>query len=447
MRVLVSILLIALLASSTEAQVLDARRLGMGGVATSDNGSSHTANVAFRAVPKGTTWGSIPLPIGVVQYFQDTPTFDPSDPDFNVFEILDLAANPPMTWALSSPDPVSGDISIFIAKDSLQVDLADVQKAIPSESVKYGGTFHLFGIGKRFGSFFVQFNPLIHVRNEFDLSDRIRAALGEAEPFAPSTRYGLTDNGVAQAALSYQAGYAFRALHSAARSESANADPRRSGTRALYVGAAPKYLMGLAYGRIQSDAGITTGDTLFGSNDPVTVDLTGNTRHAAIGGSSGMGHGYGIDVGTVFFWRNFEVGLGVTDLGSRIHWSTTRSLMSYDDSLNEFTSVKQAKGEGFWSEIPATATLNVAKRLGPTTLAADVVKNDLYVGVHAGAETWFGPLAVRGGTYRDSNDRWQFTGGAGFRFGGIGIDAALGTNQRNVEEARALELCTSLTIY
>ncbi len=419
----------------------------MGGVATSDNGSSSTANVAFRAVPKGTTWGSIPLPIGVVQYLNDTPTFDPDDPDFNVFKILDLAANPPMTWALSKPDAVSGDISIFVAKDSLQVDLADVQKAIPQESVKYGGVFHLFGIGKQFGHFFVQFNPLIHVRNEFDLSDRFRAALRNAEPFAANTRYALEDDGIAEAALAYQAGAAFRALHAAAPAESAGADPRRSGTTALYVGAGPKYLMGLAYGQINSDGGVTTADTLFGSSNPVAVDLTGHTRHAAVGSQSGMGHGYGADLGTVLFWRNFELGLGVSDVGSRIHWSTTRNLLAYDDSLNEFTTVKEAKGEGFWSTIPYTATLNVAKRMGPSTIAADVVKNELYTGIHVGAERWFGPLAVRGGAYLDSNSRWQYTGGAGYRFGGIGLDWALGTNQRNVEEARALELCTSLTIY
>jgi hypothetical protein len=447
MRLFLSILCGLLLAAPAEAQMLDARRLGMGGVTTSDNGSSSTSNVAFRAVPKGTTWGSIPLPIGMVQYFKDPPTFDPDDPDFNVFEILDLAANPPMTWALSRPDAVSGDISIFVAKDSLQVDLADVQEAIPQESVKYGGVFHLFGLGKQFGNLFVQFNPLIHVRNEFDLSDQFRAALRNAEPFQANTRYALEDAGIAQAALAYQAGAAVRAFHAAAPAESAGADPRRSGTTALYVGAGPKYLMGLAYGEIDSDGGVTTADTLFGGSNPVAVDLTGRTRHAAVGSSSGMGHGYGADLGAVFFWRNLELGLGVSDVGSRIHWSTTRSLMAYDDSLNEFTSVKQAKGEGFWSTIPYTATLNVAKRMGAMTLAADVVKNELFTGIHVGAERWFGPLAARAGTYRDSNDRWQYTVGAGYRLGGIGIDAALGTNQRNVEEARALELCTSLTIY
>jgi hypothetical protein len=205
--------------------------------------------------------------------------------------------------------------------------------------------------------------------------------------------------------------------------------------------------MGLAYGQIVSDAGVTTGDTLFGSSDPVAVDLTGVTRHAAIGGSGGLGHGLGADLGTVLYWRNFELGIGVTDVGSTIHWSTTRNRLVYDDSLNEFTSVEEAKGAGFSSRIPSTATFNLAKRIGPTTLAADVVRNELFTGIHVGAETWFGRVALRGGTYRDSNERWQFTGGTGFRFGGIGLDTAVGTNQRNTQEARAVELCASITLY
>ncbi len=447
MRLFAGILLCALLASPAGAQVLDARRLGMGGVATSDNGASSSANVAFRAVPKGTGWTSIPLPMGIIQYLSNTPTFDPSNANFNVFSILDLAANPPMTLALSNPASVSGDIAIFVAKDSLQVNLADVRKAIPRESMKFGGVYHPFAIGKSFGAFFVDVGPLVHVRNEFGLSDKFRAALRDAQPFTPNTRYGMNDDGVAQAAISYQVGYAIRAFHAAARAESASADPRRNGATAVYLGGAPKYLMGLAYGQISSNAGVTTGDTLFGSSNPVAVDLTGITRHAAIGGAGGMGHGLGIDLGTVLYWRNFELGVGVTDVGSMIRWSTTRNRLVYDDSLNEFTSVKEAEHAGFSSRIPSTATFNVAKRVGPTTVAADVVRNELFTGIHMGAETWFGPVAVRAGTYRDSNDNWQWTGGTGFRFRGIGLDTAVGTNQRNTQEARAVELCASITLY
>lgn len=419
----------------------------MGGVATSDNGASHGSNVAFRAVPKGTTWGSIPLPIGIVQYVKNPATFDPSDPKFNVFELLDLAANPPMTWSLGNRESVSGDISIFVAKDSLQVDLADIQRAVPNESMKYGGVYHLFGIGKRFGSLFIQVNPILHIRNDFNLSDQLRASLRYAVPFVGNTRYGLNDDGVAQTAIAFQAGFAFRALHGSSLRESDLPDPRRNGATALYVGAGPKYLMGLAYGRVGSEGGITTGDTLFASSNPVAMDLSGTTRYAAVGGSGGMGRGYGADLGAVLFWNNFELGVGVSDAGSQIHWSTTLNRFAYDDSLNKIVNVVESERDGFWSRIPATTTVSIAKRIGPTTAAADVVENELHTALHVGLETWFGMLALRGGTYRDTNARWQWTGGTGIRFGVIGLDAAVGSHSRNVEEERSLELCTSLTIY
>jgi hypothetical protein len=58
-----------------------------------------------------------------------------------------------------------------------------------------------------------------------------------------------------------------------------------------------------------------------------------------------------------------------------------------------------------------------------------------------------GVFALRGGTYRDSNGRWQFTGGTGIRFGGIGLDLAVASHSRNIEESRAAELSASLTLY
>src|SRR6476661_7534489 len=66
--IILGLLAAASLATPADAQMLDARRLGMGGVATSDNNASRTANVAFRAVPTGQGSRSIPLPIGLIQY-------------------------------------------------------------------------------------------------------------------------------------------------------------------------------------------------------------------------------------------------------------------------------------------------------------------------------------------------------------------------------------------
>jgi hypothetical protein len=436
-----------LLPDGGAAQMLNARRLGMGGVATSDNGAAAAANIAFRAVPRGSGAASIPLPIGLIQFAGDTPTFDPDDPDFNIYEILDLAMSPPFTWKLSGPDPASGDVSIYLAQDSLRVDLRDVRRVVPKEPMRTGGVYHLFGIGKRFGSAFVHVSPLLHVRNTFDLGPGLRSALRDAEPFTSNTRYGLEDEARAQAAVAFQAGLAFRAAYVPGPLEEETDDPRRNGATALYVGAGPKYLWGLAYGDAKGVGGLTTGDTLFADNASVDFDAVSRTRHATIGGDGGSGSGFGSDVGAVLFWNDFELGVGVNDFGSQIRWNTVVREHVYSDSTNEFVTTTLARDEPFTSRIPVTATVNAAKRFGPTTVAADVVDNDLATCLHAGVEHWSGRFALRAGTYRDPNRIWQWTGGTGVRLGSVGLDLAVASHSRNIEEERSTELSASITLY
>jgi hypothetical protein len=433
-------------AASSGAQILDARRLGMGGVALSDNGGG-SANVAFRAVPRGEATGSIPLPLGLIQFASDVPTFDPNDSTFNAFEILNLALNPPLTLTLSGPNEASSDIAIYVAQDSLQIDLQDVRRIVPKRPTRTGGVYHLFGIGKSFGPAFVHVGPLVHVRNSFDLSPQLRAALRDAEPFVGDTRYGLSDEARAQAAVAFQAGVAFRAVYAPGTREEETGDPRRSGATALYLGGAPKVLWGLAYGDARGSGGLTTGDTLFGNNTSVAFDAVSRTRHAAIGSDGGSGFGYGSDVGAVLFWNDFELGLGLNDLGSQIRWDTVVREYAYDDSTNDFVTTTLARDEKFTSRIPLTTTLSAAKRFGATTIAADIVEDDLSTKIHAGVEHWTGRLALRAGSYRDANRIWQVTGGTGVRFGGIGLDVAVATHSRNIEESRSTELSASLTLY
>jgi hypothetical protein len=298
-----------------------------------------------------------------------------------------------------------------------------------------------------FGKAFIQVSPLIHLRNELTLDDKLRNALRDAEPFTSNTRYGLTDEGKAQAAIAFQAGYAFRAFHQASEAEKEMPDPRRNGTTALYVGGAPKYLLGLAYADAHSVAGVTTGDTLFSSDNPVTFDMDTQTRTAVVGGDGGTGTGFGSDVGTVLYWHNFEFGVGVNDLGSQIRWKTRVRRHVYDDATNQFTTTDIATDEKFVSRLPVTTTVNVAKRIGRTTIAADVVDGDLRTTMHAGAELWFGMFAVRSGMFYDQNKMMQFTGGGGYRFGKIGLDLAIATNSRNIESERGAELSASLSLY
>ncbi len=441
-------------APGARAQILDARRLAMGGVATSENKASLASNIAFRAVPSGIQTRSIPLPIGLFQVLHDRPTFDTNDPDFNAFELLNLVTNPPLTLSISKPDEISSDISIFVARDSLRVDLEDVQRAIPEDGWALGGVYHMFAIGVGVKNFFVQVVPTVHIRNEFTLDDALERALKDAEAFTGNTRYGTHEEGEAQQFVAWQVGAALRPVYhlpSDANEEDqddplAN-DPRRNGATALYVGGAPKYLWGLAYGSVKGTAGITTGDTLFGSGDPVAIDMAVRMRHSAFFDNKPPGSGFGADVGAVFFRKNYELGVGVNDLGSQIRWKTTVLDHVYSDSTNAFTTTVVGRNEEFTSRVPVAVIVNAARRSGSMTLAADMVASELKTQIHVGVERWMGMWALRGGSYRDQNGRWQFTGGSGVRFGNVGLDVALATHSRNVEEERSGELCASFTLY
>ena len=160
-----------------------------------------------------------------------------------------------------------------------------------------------------------------------------------------------------------------------------------------------------------------------------------------------MGSGFGSDVGTVLYYRNFEFGIGLNDFGSQIKWKTRVRRHLYDDVTNEFTTTVEARDEEYTSRIPVTTTINVAKRIGRTTIAADVVDGDLRTTMHAGAELWFGMWALRSGIYRDQNQMAQFAGGAGYRFGKLGLDLAIATNSRNISRERGAELSASLSLY
>ncbi|HEY6572330.1 MAG TPA: hypothetical protein VI198_03335 [Candidatus Eisenbacteria bacterium] len=439
-------------APNAPAQTLDARRLGMGGVVTSDMGAAEGANIAFRAVPKGRGHRSIPLPLGLIQFVADPPEFDSDSPDFNVFEIADLVMNPPLTLSLSRPDPVSSDVHVYVAQDSLSIDLEDLRRIVPESSLQNGGVTHLPGISVGFRKAFVGLSPIVHVQNQLDLDRAFRAVLRDAAPFTTRTRYGLADVGVAQGAIALQAGVALCALNVSApgkgeEEDEGDEDPRRNGATALYLGAAPKYLYGIVYGDVRGVAGATTGDTLLGSGDPVALDVAGRTRHAVTGGDGGSGHGFGADAGAVLYYRNFEFGIGFNDLASEIDWNVTERTHVYSDSLDEFTTTTTAVDRDFTSRIPVTTTINVARRFGDTTIAASIVDGPLSTSIHLGAEMWMGMLAVRAGTYRDTNDIWQVAGGGGVRFGKLGLDLAVASHQRYIEEKRAVELAASLTLY
>ena len=436
-----------LVACPVGAQVLDARRLGMGGVVLSDGGGSSSQNVAYRAVPHGGDLGhrSIPLPLGLIQFAANHPTFDSKDSTFNAFELANLAFHPPFLIQLIKPKALESDLVIDVARNSLTVDLGDLQRLFPKSETHLGSVLHAPTIDFGFRNLFVGLGPEIEARNSMKLDPNLQGALGDAQPFRPNTTYGTDDAIRGQAAAAIFGGVALPLVKLTAGVE--NGDPRKGGV-ALYGGVRAKYLRGIALLRADTHATFTTADTIFGTNNPLSVQYVSDVRKTG-NGQIGGGSGVGFDLGAVLFVDRLELGLGVNDLAATIHWDKTDlDRFTYDSVADNNLKTSLEHDAKYKSTFPFSGAFNVAYRSGSTIFAGTLERNvnGQYL-PHVGIERVVGIIPVRAGGYLDSHKLPQFTAGSGLKFGSVGLDVALATVSPGFTESRGVDLAASITLY
>jgi hypothetical protein len=435
-RVLVLSLLILMAGGGlARAQMFSARRMAMGGVILAGGGlGGDAANVAYRGVPPAPNSGSgITLPIGVIPLLANPPELDSDAPDFNVYELANLAYNPPWNLQLISPEAPANDITIAVGKNHLAVDLGDMKSIFPGAQGKLGSVMNGPAPGFGVRRFFLAAAPLVFYQNDLSYNGPLRDAI-DGDEFLPNTEYEMLDHGRGLAAVGVHLGWAGPLVKTG--------DPRAGGT-GLYAGARLKLMRGLAYAEADNVVSFVTADTLFGS-DPVDVRYAG---HYYDTGPDGGRLGRGLDLGAVWLGAGFEVGLGVNDLGTRFDWRVRESVAYSDTASGEYVQQVIARGRSHASTVPVTVAANAAARAGRFLLAADVVRGVNATTGHAGAETWLGRYALRGGAFLDPNQIVQFSVGTGVRFGRLGLDLALATNSRNLSRERGLELGAGLALY
>jgi hypothetical protein len=414
----------------------------MGGVMLSEYPGAQNRNVSFRAVPKGKVHESIPLPLGIIQVLASPPEFDPDKPDFNSLEIAELATNFPVFLRIKKPDIVSDDIVMDIAKNRLAIDLGDIAQVVPEESFKLGGILDQPEGGISIRGFFAGISPLVVAKSDFSLSPSLRDALREGHDFLPSTSYYMKEDAEAQAAAALGFGYA-RQLN--ALLDGQKEDPRLSDKFAIYAGGRFKYLMGFAYAKATPIVSFTTGDTIFG-NEPLKLDFESLITKSLPEAFGVMGNGTGLDLGISAFREGYEVGLGLTNVATKIHWKADRELHVLEDSTNDVVKHTIAEGFDYTSSVPLLVILNAAKRWRGNTLAFDIEKGITRTTFHLGAETAVRTVAVRTGTWLDANGKLQFSAGAGFRLWIMGLDMALLTSSSVLTGERAIDLALSLSL-
>jgi len=413
------------------AFTIDARRMAMGSAVAPGGNDLAVANVAYQSMParRSDRGFVVPIPLGLVQLASDFPTFDASDPTFDVLRITHLALNPPFFLELKEPEALNGDISIAIARNSMSIQSQDLQALLPQEPIRVGSVYSrpLFGLGLMGARTY--FAPVMHLEGRMSLDDPLYGVLAHGQPLLPNSQYGVTADGATMAGSSFNVGY----------SEGGWGHTNGDG---LYVGAYAKYILGFGFGAERAQFGLATADTIFGDQDPLDVTYEGWTRYSRFGH---FGNGYGFDVGVAYRLGAVDLGLGVRDLGSNVRFGNTEVQHSYmDEATGDITSETLATGEAYTVRLPSQTTLNVAWTGQRTTLAADLTTSRWGTRVHAGAERRVGWVALRGGLLTDDRNELQYAGGVGLGLSHLWIDLGLQTHAFAVTGERGLTLGTSL---
>jgi hypothetical protein len=426
----------------------DARRYGMGGVSLSRDGNVRRYNPAYRAVKNrsnvsGAPKFSIPIPLGLIQFFKDhpinqlgdDPMFNPDSAAFNPFELMNVIFNPPIFYEVRKAPTPTNNVEFTLGRNQLILNLGATRVLVPEQKFGLGTTSRLLDMGFGFAGFNVGVMGFLQYDVGFTLDSTLRQFLTDTTVGAqPLTNYTALGDGVAQAGLAPTIGYAGRVLRGAGGDDSDDG---------FYIGGALHYYLGATYARGVGPAGFTTGPVVLGSTPAPLLDanlLTSNKPN---------GHGIGGDVGVAWISGPFEVGLGANDLGAELTWSDTKiQRFVFDTAGDSISTSVIANHVETKTKLPITYVANAALRMGTgTTVGADVVNSGRGTVIHAGVEQRTGPFALRGGVSRDQRKKMQFGVGGGLRFGAIGLDVGLWTHSNSFATKRGITMATSISVY
>ena len=446
-------LLVVGAAVPAEAQLsFDARRLGMGGVQLGRGGSLSRYNPANRAVPAregagGSPKATIPIPLGLIQFFGGHPIgdifdgddslFNPNSSQFNPIEIANLLFHAPIYLEVKEIVPPVNDVEFTIGKNVLIMDFGNTQRVIPADEFGLGGSNRLLDIGFGIKGVRVGVTGWMQYDVGFRLDSNLLKVLKLADSVRANATYRILSDGIAQAGIAPTIGYAGRIAGDS--------------TRGLYVGANLRYYLGGGYGSEDGGAGFQTQNPIFNDTLRPNILANGVGKYSSFGNS--MGHGVGGDVGVVFVSGPMELGLGLNDIGATLTWSDTRiDSIAYFNSptagVNDsLITVALANHVETTTKLPVSYVANFAYTVGSVTFGGTLLNSGRGSSVQLGAEKRFAVLAVRGGVTRDQRKRMQFGFGGGVRLGPVGLDVGFFTHSTALSDERGITMATSLAIY
>jgi hypothetical protein len=427
----------------------DARRIGMGGLSLTRDGSLRRYNPAYRAVKdragSGNARLTIPVPLGLIKFFHDhpinhlgdDPLFNPDSAAFNPIAVMNLVFNLPIFLEIRKAPTPTNDVEFTVGKNTFILDLGAAQVLIPADEFGLGGSSRLLDMG--FGVKGFRFSVLGFEDHDvgFLLGDTLRAFLKEADSARTNTTYNVLGDALVQGGLAPTLSFAGRLTGVGSDNEDG-----------VYLGAAVRTYYGATYIRAAGSGGFTTGDTLFAGPNPVTPQLDVLTyRDNDV--TKTFGRGFGGDVGVVWISGPLEIGVGVNDIGAELTWKDTRIEQTvFDTAGDSLATTPVANHVETKTKLPVSYIANAAFRMGTgTTVGADIGNSGRGTVIHVGGEQRIGFLALRGGVSRDQRKKIQFGWGGGLRFGPLGLDVGFWTHSNSFATQRGITMATSISLY
>lgn len=344
----------------------------------------------------------------------------------------------------------------------MTLDLEDAQRFVPTRGFSVGKRRSLLSLGRtldlgrRHGVVRLDLFDLYVIDDiDLDLDDALVRVLREAEPIVGGRVYGLNARAVLQTGFTTGVVYA-REISLGEPDVDTGADDwleqywqgEESRPR-LWVGAGLRRYFGTAVLDLDTRVDVTGTDPLLGENGDLTTGLRSEVRSAYPAGLSGWGSAWGLDLGALLRWRDWEFGAGVSDLFADMTWSRgDLQRYDYDPERDELIDTVVVDDGEIRTAIPTSWRLDVTQRPSITrTIGASVLNGAGETTFHLGAEEWVLPwLALRAGFERDARGLWQIGGGIGMRGAGIGFDLGARTHALNVRGDRVGEIGMSLVL-
>ncbi len=417
----------------------DARKIGMGGVGYSEN-------IATRMIEDERPYGSIVLPLGLIQALRDRNHFNPDDDNFDPVLAMEYAANPLHYVFGRDPGGNRGKFVKDAVNGELSRDLNTYRGFVPTNklvaeglaSPNWGKTFKF---AKRpngtFQGFYVGAGPYLSARTSLSIDKNLTDVLGSASPVPAAAlanrTFTITDDSVGQLALAVTGGYRARV-----------ALPGRAGRSGVYIGANYHYLRGFHYEAPNILIRFDTDQAGLVALRPTTAPAVVNREFST------SGTGYAIDVGLAAVIDRLELGFGANGLGNRIDWRnpslrryTLQSLVEGGDfveqalpSLSSTTKV----------ELPVDYTGSGAYHWNKVSVVAEAAHGFEGTRFHGGLEFRLARIAFRGGASY-ALERWHPTGGIGLDLSRrVSVDIAAFGTTTNIERQLRPGIAVSLRI-